>query len=940
MGRSAASKRLQGPAANQHNSKLENGVVGPGKRLQKQKSNGHLDGAPQSTSGTAPKLSLPVIPPASNGQARLSNGASDSKLLPASVIRRASLSAYSESSSSESYHNAANMVMPQENHRKIDVNAAKNPAVHRDAGPVSFLLTVLRSCPLYDTIAILIVLLQVPPAFLTLIHLLFATLTFVPPSTTGHSSFTFTGIFEGSLGTPSVATLVAVDLLVLLVWLFLWSPLQNLYLDLAQTVIALTLGGGTTSKDAGFNNVLVCLGIIGISHFARNGAFKQSRFHFLLSSSSDRDDSLDSTSSGKNKGAFVWLRTILAVHILTQGIVRYIRDWYVRRERRDLMVSALGDPEAGNSSISQGETANQTGTASTAATTPIDVDTNLVEKSVNPKKKRKVNTQVRIRQPLWAALASTKIVMAKEYETSRTAAESAGANATDINNLGNAPFVSEADRIWITYVGYDEVCFNTSYFPSRAAAEPSVPEDDVVDISGIDRSKPFFVRVNKTVWQPTRINPADNTTFTTTDLRWNGEIFGLAPNSNYECEFVGTLDGAVIFSTNVRTMQAPTADAASIPALSSTAHRSAQPDSPTTTLRTSILSAEAKLNEERNRQKRERKEQKSKMHSARKDIDKLGSNIASSGGNDDRLRQKVQQSHLHARQAEDAVSSLIEELKSLEGLPDDDCREWKCSKLSWQSEKDIYKASRSEFHEAKLSAERELLALTAEVTAFQQKRERMQSRISKLNGEYERITDANAKGLDEAQRKATERAAKEAERARTEMMYLERLDQLSPQIHDMQQSLTTLWASIHALQNAEIQQAGYLASQAQLPSPTTMNHFDMPESNVATSSYPWNPPNFVPNYPVPSLAYTPPRQPRGRSSSMLSGVSGFTQSSNEEPNPLPPREVQRVVEWGRERSDDASSGGSGTSGSMGDPKSPAGTTHTLASKWQNPWDGP
>ena len=941
MGRSTASKRSQGPAANQHNSKHENGVVGPGRRVQRQKSNGHLNGTSQPASATpaVPPLPSASHPHPTNGQARHPDAISESKL-PASVIRRTSLSGYSESSSSESYHNAADMMVPQENHRKIDVNAAKNPAVHRDAGPVSFLFTVLRSCPLYDTIAILIVLLQIPPTFLTIIHLLFATLTFVPPSSNGHSSFSFADIFEGSLGTPSVATLVAVDFLVLLVWLFLWSPLQDLSLDLAQTVIAFTLGGGTTSKDAGFNNLLVCLGIVGASHFSRSGSLKQSRFRFLLHSSSDRDDPLESTPSSSDKGPFTWVRTIVAVHILTQGIVRYIRDWYVRRERRDQMVSALGDPEAGNGSIIQGDISNQANSAATSVSGPVDTDAALgygMEKSSNPKKKRKASAQVRIRQPLWAALASTKIVMAKEYETSRHAAESAGTNATDVNNLGDAPFSTEPDRIWITYVGVDEVCFSTSYFSAQPSTELTAARRNAVDVPGIDPLKPFFVRVNQTVWQPTRINPIDDATCTKSDIRWSGEIFGLAPFSNYECEFVSTLDGTVIFFTNVRTLQTPITDTASMPTLSSAVQRSSRPDSPTTTLKTSILTAEAKLNEERNRQKRERKEQKTKMHSARKEIDKLSSNIASSGGSDDRLRQKVQQSNLHARQAEDAVASLIEQLKGLEDLPDDDLRDWKCSKLSWQSEKDIHKSSRSEFHEAKESAERELQALTAEVTAFQQKRERMQSRITKLNGEYERITDANAKGLDEAQRKATERAAKDADRARTEMMYLERLDQLAPQIHSMQQSLTTLWASINALQNAEIQQAGYLASQAQQPSPTTINPYDMSEINVVTSSYSWNPSTFVPTYPVPSIAYTPPRQPRGRSSSMLSAVSGFTQSSNEEPSTLLPRDIQAMAEADRKISD-AGSSGSGTSGSIDDPKSPIETARTVPSKWQNPWD--
>jgi hypothetical protein len=71
---------------------------------------------------------------------------------------------------------------------------------------------------------------------------------------------------------------------------------------------------------------------------------------------------------------------------------------------------------------------------------------------------------------------------------------------------------------------------------------------------------------------------------------------------------------------------------------------------------------------------------------------------------------------------------------------------------------------------------------------------------------------------------------------------------------------------------------------------------------------------------------------------MLSAVSGFTQSSNEELGTLLPREIQAMAEADRKIISDAGSSGSGTSGSIGDPKSPIETTRTVPSKWQNPWD--
>ncbi len=96
--------------------------------------------------------------------------------------------------------------------------------------------------------------------------------------------------------------------------------------------------------------------------------------------------------------------------------------------------------------------------------------------------------------------------MIKEYELSHAAQEAAGSEATDVDNLGNAPFYSQPEQIWICYVGHDEVCFSTSVFP-----DPDEPHENghATGPSYIDPSKPFYVKVNSAVWRPTRIVPAD-----------------------------------------------------------------------------------------------------------------------------------------------------------------------------------------------------------------------------------------------------------------------------------------------------------------------------------------------------------------------------------------------------------------------------------------------
>jgi hypothetical protein len=942
----ASTKRQPGQAAaNQRDTRHENGLVGPGKRVIKQKSNGHLNGHAKASESLPPTPPLPGTPLA-NGHVHDSALADNTMLpkIPVEAARRTPVGTYSESSESESYSNAAAMSASHENHRRIDVNAAKNPAVHRDVGPLSLALTVLRACPLYDTIAILIVLLQLPPTFLTIIHVLFATLTFVPPSNIGGMGYSFIDVFEGRVATPSVATIVVVDLLVLLVWLFLWSPLQDIALDLAQSVIALTLGGAHSGRETGMRNVFVCFGIIGANHFAHVNHGKQLGLKANLSSlakgylgSPDLDDPLEPISSyaGSKKSTHGWIQSILAIHILTQGAVRYIRDWYVRREKRDISTS-IGDPEAGKG------TAEASIDTSNVQLLENDSSTSLLVSGhgASSKQRKKQIQQLRTRQPLWAALASTKIVMVKEYETSSAAVESAGTNATDINNLGNAPFDSEADRIWVTFIGSDSIYFSTSYFPHYTPPPLSPPESSeecrTLECEGADKAKPFYVRVNNSPWQPTRIYMTKpDVQQATQETRWEGEIYGLAPISSYTCDFISTVDGTLIFSTSVRTRQ-PQLDVASVGLAATNPTVAGRPGSPTTTLKTSIATSEVKLAEEKNRQKRERKDQRVKLSSVRKDLEKLASNISHSGGNDDKLRQKIQQSNLHMKQAEDALDQLAIDIQALSTIPIADEKEYRSSKKAYQLEKEQHKELRSEFEAEKLSDERDLQVLSSDLTSMQQKNERMQARIIKLNGELERITDANLKGLNEAQRIATDREYRMSERASMERMLLERLQNLNDEIADVSPVLEALANQVQLLLTAEVEM--YHANAASPGQVAAMGYGDIPEP----SNSPWNPgPSTAslyappPGFSTSMMQYQPhaANVKRGRSSSMLSNVSGFTQSSGEGPI----RPIHPSLKWMADQRKGSSGSGSasvsGSGGSVGDPKSPIGNGNGKALKW-------
>jgi len=174
------------------------------------------------------------------------------------------------------------------------------------------------------------------------------------------------------------------------------------------------------------------------------------------------------------------------------------------------------------------------------------------------RRKRKQATHVRSQQPFWAALASTKVTVLKEMESSRAANDAGEANAKDANHIGNAVWRSEDDRVWISEVGHSDISFRVSLF---AGGDYDDVQEEVSNgaVSGIDKSKPFYIRVNGADWSSTRIRQGVPEVVMGEERPgfWVGEIFGLTGLSNYHCEFVRTRDHKVFYSASLITSPSP-----------------------------------------------------------------------------------------------------------------------------------------------------------------------------------------------------------------------------------------------------------------------------------------------------------------------------------------------------------------------------------------------
>ena len=563
--------------AHQHNSKHENGIVAPGKRITKQKSNGHLSGSPdgRSRANTPP---LPVSSTTHVGTVYDNDAATESFNSAESAnggngheSRGKSLAdVISEELDVADQGKSHTGRIPDQHHRKIDASAAK-PRSMLDNSAVHLALTVLKACPLRDTLAILLFLLSLPPTFLTLTNTVFAILTFIPPTGSFSGLPTLSDFFQAYSAPLSFSTMCIVDLIGIAFWLPMFKPMQSLVLDWAQAMVATTLGGGYSNRPGGSDSTLLCMSLVSATHLSRYKRLILRIMHrtwlgrwapIVGALSSTPPVSPDPGSS--DRPIFRNVKTLIALHIVIQGLARLIRKWALKFKDNQAiaMASSLTDPEAVAGYQPASDSTGLVDLAPNIPTFPTDLRSkgslqslrDAKDKVSAGKRKRKQGNYVRSKQPLWAAFAATKATIMREYEQSQATKDAMGSNATDTENLGSAPFIIDDGRIWVSTVLPNSFSFETGFFPVDFHVTDTGGESNWVDENGIDRSKPFYVRINGADWTSVKIDPVMETEHEIGQgQRYVGEVYGLSPSYSYQCCFVRSEDDVVTYSDTVAT---------------------------------------------------------------------------------------------------------------------------------------------------------------------------------------------------------------------------------------------------------------------------------------------------------------------------------------------------------------------------------------------------
>lgn len=263
-----------------------------------------------------------------------------------------------------------------------------------------------------------------------------------------------------------------------------------------------------------------------------------------------------------------------------------------------------------------------------------------------------------------------------------------------------------------------------------------------------------------------------------------------------------------------------------------------RPSSPATTLKNSIINAEAKLNEKRSRLKKTKNDHRLLISKIRRELENFTHRLQS-GTDENRQKQRSFQLERNIQQTEEATELLKVQLDNIENVPEEEIEQWSAHKADFDRELERFNAAKEDLTEARLAAAQQVAALEQELNAAVQKRERLQGRRTRVNEQYERIISANAQGLNERERRAAEQFAREQDHAKLETNFHEQFASISQSVQDFQLRTSELWQQASAIeQSIQQQQQMLLESGPLTPEGNLPGTNPLAEVNLSTSAAP------------------------------------------------------------------------------------------------------
>jgi ubiquitination network signaling protein AcrB len=889
---------------NQHNNRHENGLVGPGKRVTKQKSNGHLNGSAKGAAPTAPVVPIPTEVPVIAGDSDQS-GTPELQQEDKAGEGRAP-SAEAEADSPKEKESKADVNGSTMHQRRGESGASKSRA--QDINVFHLASTIIKSRPAYDTVSILIILLALPSAFLTIVQAMFASLTLVPGGGLGASAslLSLLDVFQGSGGVPNLSLTIVVDILLFFLWTILWTWGQNLILDLAQIQIAITLGNGNSGR-IGWVHYVCGIGVLAL-HLIRSSDVRGVFYSKIPTDFLTQTGATDylkwlphERDFGPDPGPPSPYRSLFAIHIIAQGLLASLTHFFSTYSTSPTKPKKI-DTEASAGTMSDASVLD--GPNPVGASTSVEYQPPPTpgpkdgkdSKGISAKKRRRQANHVKSHQPFWAALASTKVHVLREVEHNKA--------LPSVGKQEGSPFEAiQHDLVSITHVEPASI-----YFEATCSYEPQDHEDSRITKD----CRPFYVRINGAKWHAVSLDLAvRSSTSDDRACRWTGGISGLAPNCTYTCAFITADNDEEFASVMVKTPILVDKDHQA-PVVAGSAPESTTPASPTTALRHTIASKEVKLSEARKRLAHVKRQHRSAQVKVEKEVE--ASNIRLKTASDDtKQRQKLLQAERNIRQTEDASQELDAALDNLVGTPEEDTVDHTAAKELHDEQQKLLADANDVLTKARSAAQEDTNTVNQELNGIVARKDRLAARNAKFTEQHDRITQANAQGMNEKERKAAESLARSEAQARREA-------ELQHQVHLLEQDIRAAqirWqTSVRELGDLEKQEMAQREMMLSNNGPLTPEG-ELPGTRAYQAhgrTYPFGGFQPFPNSPVipevvgsPFTAYakTLPtaeqRRPRSDTNRSAGGLSNYS-ADFEDADPIPPMPTTMEYVAGRKGS--------------------------------------
>jgi len=877
--------RNRKPSANPHDKRHENGLAEPARRIAKQRSDANLAGNALDTASSSPKLT-PVDPaltieeesfPSLAGtgldvEADGSRGSNTPSEMEA-PLRGARDGCGEDSAEQTSDENvgASNAESQGTVQFVVGDHATKEETISTGAtfDPAR---VFLGPHSIRDVIAVLIFLLQLPAPMLIAVQLVFVILTLSNSS----SNWTLSSLtspsewFHSYGGNPSLMVIVVADLAFATTWYVLSNLLPSwscFVLDLAQAVIAMSLFGGGTAFRGGWSHSTICFLIVALPHIFKNINWKTLVLDptlALLSRTGFESSKLSRLTSlhSLHDSSHHWIRLLLEIHIITQGIVRVVRratlpkgDFELLHASNGLLPSTEVSGEGAKSTSSDGRPPG-----------PPPANKEIKEKLNIGKRRRRQSNFIRSQQPFWASVASGKISITKDVEQAHIQRDAFEANS-DKTIVEDAKREGLQGRVWITRIDPTEISFSAVWTDSTTRNDEEAGGDSQGEMHGLR------IRLNNALWRHFECREEKNSNGIQVI---SGKIYGLTPGEKFVIEFLGA-EGKVIYSAQIVTRQVALSETTtpSLP-LPAPVQDPLRPSSPTTTLKKSIQASENQLTDARSRLKKNRKEHRTANSKLEREVDGLEAKFTAFSGTDDRQRQRQTQFRQNIKQVEDATLVIASQIDSLSELPESERLAHEAKRRKWQEERDRRNTIRQDFDQSRTENERRMQNARNDNLTLKQKRERLEARLARLDQQKDALVSANSSTREEKAAWDTQRAnvlnaykAREQEIINNLQYVLSQREQLQSRVSQIEQQNYFFESSF---QSGGAQSPSNHTPEAAYSSLSPNNRGLSAYNGYSSFGYSSGTP------PVEDNRHTPINRgkQRGRSSSMLSDVSGFT----------------------------------------------------------------